>query len=87
MTETIGFIGLGLMGAGFTKRLIASGTAVSGYDPDAVRQKEAAANGVSIAASAADVIQVIADGRLVHTRDQVVDIGRDLDRAIRAVHG
>jgi formiminoglutamate deiminase len=42
---------------------------------------------VVFAASAADVVQVIADGRLVHTRDQVVDIGRDLDRAIRAVHG
>jgi 3-hydroxyisobutyrate dehydrogenase-like beta-hydroxyacid dehydrogenase len=55
MSETIGFIGLGLMGAGFTKRLIASGYVVSGYDPDPVRQKEAAANGVKIAASAADV--------------------------------
>jgi 3-hydroxyisobutyrate dehydrogenase-like beta-hydroxyacid dehydrogenase len=55
MSETIGFIGLGLMGAGFTKRLIASGYAVSGFDPDPSRQKEAAANGVTIAASAADV--------------------------------
>jgi 3-hydroxyisobutyrate dehydrogenase len=55
MSETIGFIGLGLMGAGFTKRLVASGYAVSGYDPDQARQKAAAANGVSIAASAADV--------------------------------
>jgi 3-hydroxyisobutyrate dehydrogenase-like beta-hydroxyacid dehydrogenase len=55
MSDTIGFIGLGLMGAGFTKRLIASGHAVTGYDPDPARQKEAAANGVTIAVSAADV--------------------------------
>lgn len=55
MSETIGFIGLGLMGTGFTRRLIASGYAVCGYDPDPARQKEAAANGVTIAASAADV--------------------------------
>jgi 3-hydroxyisobutyrate dehydrogenase len=55
MSETIGFIGLGLMGVGFTERLIASGYAVSGYDPDPSRQKAAAANGVTIAASAADV--------------------------------
>ena len=55
MSETIGFIGLGLMGAGFTRRLIASGYTVSGYDPDPARQKEATANGVTIAASAAEV--------------------------------
>jgi 3-hydroxyisobutyrate dehydrogenase-like beta-hydroxyacid dehydrogenase len=55
MSETIGFIGLGLMGAGFTRRLVESGYAVCGYDPDPARQKEAAATGVKIAASAADV--------------------------------
>jgi 3-hydroxyisobutyrate dehydrogenase-like beta-hydroxyacid dehydrogenase len=59
MSETIGFIGLGLMGAGFTRRLIESGYTVSGYDPDPARQKEAAANGVSIAASATDVAKSV----------------------------
>ena len=34
MSERIGFIGLGLMGTGFTKRLIATGHEVTGYDPD-----------------------------------------------------
>jgi cytosine/adenosine deaminase-related metal-dependent hydrolase len=41
---------------------------------------------VVFAASAGDVLQVIADGHLVHTRDQVGEIGRDLDRVIRTVH-
>ena len=42
---------------------------------------------VVFAASAGDVLQVVADGRLVHTRDQVGEIGRELDRVIKAVHG
>ena len=42
MTERIGFVGLGLMGAGFTRRLIATGHAVVGYDPDPARMAEAA---------------------------------------------
>ena len=37
MNERIGFIGLGLMGAGFTRRLIALGHEVVGYDPDLAR--------------------------------------------------
>ena len=57
MNERIGFVGLGLMGAGFTKRLIATGHAVTGYDPDPARMDEAAKAGVRIAASAADVAQ------------------------------
>ena len=42
---------------------------------------------VVFAASAGDVLQVVADGELVHTRDQVGEIGRELDRVIKAVHG
>ena len=53
----IGFVGLGLMGAGFTKRLIATGHAVTGYDPDAARLDAAVRLGVSAAASAAEVAQ------------------------------
>jgi 3-hydroxyisobutyrate dehydrogenase len=55
MGERIGFIGLGLMGAGFTKRLIATGYGVVGYDPDAARMSEAEKNGVDTVQSAADV--------------------------------
>jgi 3-hydroxyisobutyrate dehydrogenase-like beta-hydroxyacid dehydrogenase len=57
MNQRIGFIGLGLMGAGFTKRLIATGHAVVGYDPDPARSGEAAKSGVKTVASAAEVAQ------------------------------
>lgn len=55
MSERIGFIGLGLMGTGFTKRLIATAHEVVGYDPDAARMDEAVQRGVRPAASAAEV--------------------------------
>jgi 3-hydroxyisobutyrate dehydrogenase len=55
MSERIGFIGLGLMGTGFTKRLIATGHEVTGYDPDPVRMTEALKRGVRPAKSAAEV--------------------------------
>lgn len=55
MSERIGFIGLGLMGTGFTKRLIATGHEVVGYDPDPARMEEAVQRGVLAAASAAEV--------------------------------
>lgn len=55
MSERIGFVGLGLMGTGFTKRLVATGHAVTGYDPDPARMREAEARGVRGAASAAEV--------------------------------
>jgi 3-hydroxyisobutyrate dehydrogenase-like beta-hydroxyacid dehydrogenase len=57
MSERIGLVGLGLMGAGFARRLIATGHAVSGYDPDAARMREAEALGVQTVASAAAVAQ------------------------------
>jgi 3-hydroxyisobutyrate dehydrogenase-like beta-hydroxyacid dehydrogenase len=55
MSERIGFIGLGLMGTGFTRRLIETGHAVTGYDPDPARMREAEQRGVRAAASAAEV--------------------------------
>jgi 3-hydroxyisobutyrate dehydrogenase-like beta-hydroxyacid dehydrogenase len=55
MNERIGFIGLGLMGTGFTKRLIATGYDVIGYDPDPARMDEAVNRGVRPAANAADI--------------------------------
>lgn len=51
----IGFIGLGLMGAGFTKRLVECGFRVVGHDLDAARVGEAATWGVEPAASPAAV--------------------------------
>jgi 3-hydroxyisobutyrate dehydrogenase len=53
-TPTIGFIGLGLMGTGFTTRLLATGHAVIGYDIDPTKCDAAARRGVTIAASAGD---------------------------------
>ena len=57
MSERIGLVGLGLMGAGFARRLIATGHAVSGYDPDAARMREAETLGVQTVASATKVAQ------------------------------
>lgn len=51
---TIGFVGLGLMGAGFTKRLRASGHDVVGYDLDPEKLRAAAAWGVEAAGSPAE---------------------------------
>ena len=62
--STIGFIGLGKMGAGFTARLIESGYSVIGYDIDDTCCQAAKAKGVEIAespakvAERADIIQV-----------------------------
>lgn len=53
MSSSVAFIGLGLMGTGFTKRLIASGHRVAGWDLDAGRRREAAGRGVAVAESAA----------------------------------
>lgn len=54
---TIGFIGLGLMGAGFCKRLLATGHRVVGHDLDPARRAEAQALGVTLAASPAEVTE------------------------------
>jgi hypothetical protein len=53
--DTVGFIGLGLMGVGFVKRLLETGRSVVGCDLDAGRREEAEALGVALAASPAEV--------------------------------
>src|ERR1043165_8053296 len=53
----IGFVGLGLMGEGFTRRLIKKGHAVIGFDIDPDKMRAAAAWGVRPAESAAQVAQ------------------------------
>jgi 3-hydroxyisobutyrate dehydrogenase-like beta-hydroxyacid dehydrogenase len=55
--SSVGFVGLGLMGEGFTRRLIEKGHAVTGFDIDPEKTRAAAAWGVQEAASAADVAQ------------------------------
>ncbi|TMJ51502.1 MAG: NAD(P)-dependent oxidoreductase, partial [Alphaproteobacteria bacterium] len=58
MTEaTVGFIGLGLMGQGFTRRLAGKGYRVVGFDIDAAKTRAASEWGVTPANSAAEVAQ------------------------------
>ena len=52
---SVGFVGLGLMGQGFTQRLREKGYRVIGYDADAGKTRAAAAWGVTPAGSAAEV--------------------------------
>lgn len=54
-SPNIGFIGLGLMGQGFTRRLVESGFTVTGYDVIADKVRQAAGHGVRPAASPAEV--------------------------------
>jgi 3-hydroxyisobutyrate dehydrogenase-like beta-hydroxyacid dehydrogenase len=51
----VGFIGLGLMGAGFTKRLVATGHTVIGCDIDPEKREAARGWGVSPVATPAEV--------------------------------
>jgi 3-hydroxyisobutyrate dehydrogenase-like beta-hydroxyacid dehydrogenase len=51
----VGFIGLGLMGTGFTSRLVATGHAVIGYDVVPEKTQAAAKIGVAAAHTPADV--------------------------------
>ena len=51
----IGFIGLGLMGKGFTERLVKMGHSVIGYDLDLKKVEEASVFGVRPGKSPADV--------------------------------
>jgi 3-hydroxyisobutyrate dehydrogenase len=55
MAHDIGFVGLGLMGEGFTRRLIETGHGVTGFDVDAAKMKAAAQWGVKPVKSAAEV--------------------------------
>jgi 3-hydroxyisobutyrate dehydrogenase-like beta-hydroxyacid dehydrogenase len=69
----VGFVGLGLMGQAFTRRLVATGHRVSGYDVVAEKVGRAEAHGVRPATSAAEVARA---SRFVHvcvmTKDDLV---------------
>lgn len=56
-TQPIGFIGLGLMGQGFTRRLVEQGFGVVGFDIDQSKVAAAASWGVKPAKSAAEVTE------------------------------
>jgi 3-hydroxyisobutyrate dehydrogenase len=60
----LGFIGLGLMGQAFTRRLVETGHRVIGYDVVAEKIARAAGHGVRPAGSAAEVARA---SRVVHT--------------------
>ena len=53
--DHIGIVGLGIMGGAFARNLVGSGWKVIGFDVSKERCVELAANGVTIAACAADV--------------------------------
>ena len=53
--STVGFVGLGLMGEGFTRRLAEKGHRVVGFDIDATKIRAASAWGVTPVGSAAEV--------------------------------
>src|SRR5690348_1985637 len=57
LVRTVGFVGLGLMGEGFTRRLLEKGHRVVGFDIEAAKVKAAAAWGVTPAKSAAEVAE------------------------------
>lgn len=55
--QPVGFIGLGLMGAAFSSRLIECGYSVKGYDIDPKKVEVATSLGVVAGANAADVVR------------------------------
>lgn len=75
-TTSIAFLGLGLMGGGFVRRLIVLGDDVSGYDPVAERRLEAAEWGVRVAETPAEAAK---DAELVMA---AVTTAADLEQAI-----
>jgi 3-hydroxyisobutyrate dehydrogenase len=78
---TVGFVGLGLMGQAFTRRLVGCGYAVTGYDIVADKVRRAGAHGVAGAASAAEVAEQAA---VVHVCVMSLD---DLESAVFGRNG
>jgi 3-hydroxyisobutyrate dehydrogenase-like beta-hydroxyacid dehydrogenase len=77
----LGFIGLGLMGQAFTRRLVACGYRVTGYDLVADKMARAEAHGVHAAACAADVARA---SDIVHVCVMTKD---DLTAAVFGANG
>lgn len=77
----IGFLGLGLMGEGFTRRLVETGHTVTGFDPRSDRRDAAAGWGVTAAGDAAGAA---AGADLVMT---CVTTSDDLEQAVFGAGG
>ncbi|MDP6428967.1 MAG: NAD(P)-dependent oxidoreductase [Rhodospirillales bacterium] len=60
MGETVGVVGLGIMGSAFARNLMSAGMEVVGYDIDEARLKMLAADGVAAAASPLAVAEAAA---------------------------
>jgi 3-hydroxyisobutyrate dehydrogenase len=80
-TPDLGFIGLGLMGQAFTKRLVAGGHRVTGHDLVADKMARAQAHGGRAATSAAEVARA---SDIVHVCVMTKD---DLAAAVFGVNG
>ena len=61
MTQTVGMIGLGIMGGAMARNMVASGITVIGFDIDATAIASATEAGVEIVANAAAVAEKAAD--------------------------
>ena len=72
--ETIGVIGLGLMGEVLATRLMAAGFGVLGYDIDPARNARLAERGGQAAASLAEVAACGVIALAVFSTDQVEDV-------------
>ena len=76
MTESVGIFGLGLIGTAIAERLLASGIAVRGHDPDPARMKHLTTIGGS-AISADDVWKADIVVAAVFDTDQLADVVKD----------
>jgi 3-hydroxyisobutyrate dehydrogenase-like beta-hydroxyacid dehydrogenase len=74
MQETVGLIGLGLMGEVLAGRLMAAGFGVKGYDVDPARNERLGARGGRAVASAADVADCRTIVLAVFNTDQVEEV-------------
>src|SRR3954463_5177421 len=73
-SETVGVIGLGLMGEVLAGRLMAAGVGVKGYDIDPAKNAHLVARGGTAAASAAEVAACRVIALAVFSTDQVEQV-------------
>src|SRR5258706_11152892 len=83
-TETVGVIGLGLMGEVLAGRLMAAGFGVKGYDIDPAKNARLVARGGTAAASPAEVAACRVIALPVFSTDQVEEV---VERALLPAGG
>jgi 3-hydroxyisobutyrate dehydrogenase-like beta-hydroxyacid dehydrogenase len=59
MDKTVGIVGLGIMGDTIARNLVKRGWHVTGFDTDAARRSELAADNIEIAADVAQVAHAV----------------------------